>query len=61
MSSIVLPASAVLFDALVQLVGIGGVMLVVMKLHRLLVDHRLERVIGVRQRRKFESHQESPS
>jgi hypothetical protein len=32
----------------------------VMKLHRFLVDHRLERVVGVRQRWEFESHGVSP-
>src|SRR3546814_1244078 len=47
-------------DARVEIAGIGRVMLVVMELHRLFVDGRLQRAVIIRQRRQFESHCFSP-
>jgi hypothetical protein len=43
-------------DGLVQVVDIGLVVLVVVEGHRLLVDGRLQRVIGVGQRGQGEGH-----
>jgi len=46
---------------LVQIVDIGLVVLVVVEGHRLLVDGRLQRVIGIREGRKRKGHGEAPS
>ena len=43
-------------DRLVQVVDVGLVVLVVVEPHRLLVDVRLERVVGVRKRRQLIRH-----
>ena len=46
----------VAFDRGVEIVDVGRVVLVVVNLHRLRVDVRLERVIGVGQRGKLKGH-----
>lgn len=47
-------------DELVQVVDVGLMVLVVVEGHRLLVDGRLQRVIGVGQRGQGEGHGETP-
>jgi hypothetical protein len=47
-------------DRLVEIVDIGLVMLVVVELHGLRVDVRLQRIVGVGQRGDFEGHGVSP-
>ena len=50
-STLLLLQVGVLLERGVQVVDVGRVMLVVVDLHRLFVDVRLERVVVVRQRR----------
>ena len=46
----------ILLERGIEIVHIRLMMLAVMDLHRLLVDERLERVVGVGKRRKFVGH-----